>query len=294
MSTSREPLAERMGPSGGGPLSFRGLAIWLSGALIFGTMLARAAVDIQFYFAPLVIFPLLSGIVLGGLLACLMRVGQIGHRPTIIAGAVLAVAIASVGEHYFCYAAARKTESKQSQALDAALREFPELFAGHAPAQPENFVAYMREQADRGRPLLFGYIARGWTAWASWTIDTLLILAGVSAVLAPAMFLPFCGRCRTWYRAMRSARIPADSVMLIGSIAGVDPVEHIKTGHCRLICCQSGCGTTGCELFWEDMNGDTYFARTWLHADQRNDVMQALDRVLINEENGAETKHPQE
>jgi hypothetical protein len=285
MSTSQEPMAVVSGPSGGGPFSWRGLAIWLIGVLILGTLAARAAVAAQFYFAPLVIFPFLAGVVLGGLLIGLMRAGQIGHRPTIILGAVLAVLIAVAGSHWFCYLSARELVLKQPQLDDKARQALPELLAQRLPTPPASFLDYMRQQADRGRPLFFDYTARGWIAWLSWMIDGLLVLAGTSAVLIPTMILPFCGRCQTWYRAIRSAHIPALAIKKIAQIAGVDPLEHLKSGHCRLICCQSGCGPTGCELYWEDTAGDTFFARTWLDSSQRNLVMQALDQVMADEEN---------
>ena len=86
MSISQEPSAEQSGPTGGGPFNWPRLAIWLPGVLILGALAARVAVDAQFYFAPLVIFPLLVGVGLGGLLIGLMRIGQIGNRPTIILG----------------------------------------------------------------------------------------------------------------------------------------------------------------------------------------------------------------
>ncbi len=250
-----------------------------------GTFAARAAVDAQFYFAPLVIFPILAGVMLGGLLTGLMRAGQIGHRPTIILGAILAVAIAVIGSHYFCYLSAGESELRQPQLADKARQVLPELLAQRLQTPPASFLEYMRQQADRGRPLLLGYIARGWMAWLSWIIDGLLVLAGSAAVLIPTMFLPFCSRCQTWYRAIRSAHVPTSAIKQIGRIAGVDPVEHLKSGRCRLICCQSGCGRTGCELYWEDTGGDTFFARVWLDADQRNLVMQVLDQFMIDEEN---------
>ena len=289
MSTLREPMADLSGPSGGGPFSWRGLAIWLLGVLILGALAARAAVGAQFYFAPLVIFPFLAGVVLGGLLIGLMRAGQIGHRPTIIFGAVLAVLIAVAGSHWFCYLSACETGLKQPQLVDKARQVFPELLAQRLPAPSASFMEYMRQQADRGRPILLDYTARGWMAWLSWVIDGLLVLAGTSAVLIPTMFLPFCSRCQTWYRAIRSAHIPASAIKQIGRIAGVDPVEHLKSGRCRLICCHSGCGPTGCELYWEDTTGDTFFARVWLDSTQRNLVMQVLDQVMTDEEN-EETK----
>jgi hypothetical protein len=285
MSISQAPSAEQSGPTGGGLFSRRGLAIWLLGALILGTLVARTAVVAQFYFAPLVIFPILVGVGLGVLLMGLMRIGQVGHRPTIILGTILSVSVAVVGEHYFCYFSARETELKQPPLLDKALQAFPDLVAAHSDTPPESFMEYMCRQANHGRPLLLDYTARGWVVWLSWIIDGLLVLAGAWAVLIPTMLLPFCSRCQTWYRAIRSARIHASAIKQIGQIVGVEPVEHLKFGRCRLICCHSGCGPTGCELYWEDTTGDTFFARVWLDAANRNMVMQALDQAVQAEEN---------
>jgi hypothetical protein len=247
--------------------------------MILGTVTARAAVDAQLYFAPLVIFPLLVGVGLGGLLIGLMRFGQVGHRPTIILGTILAVLIATAGQHYIFYLSARESDLKQPPLMDKARQAFPELVGDHQQAPPAGILEYMRRQADRGRPLLLDYTARGWVAWLSWAIDGLLVLAGTLAVVIPAMLLPFCGRCQTWYRAIRSAHVPAAAIKQLSQILDVDFQGNIKSGRCRLICCHSGCGPTGCELYWEDTSGDTFFARVWLDAAERNLVMQVLDEV---------------
>ena len=243
---------------------------------------ARAAVDVQAFFAPLVIFPLLTGIGLGAVLTGLMRVGQVGHRPTIILGAVLAVLTTVAGEHYFCYLSTRSAEPEQSQLAEKARQVFPDLLAGRLQTQPSNFADFIRQQADRGRPLLFGLIGRGWIAWLSWAIDGLLVLAGAAAVLIPAMLLPYCRQCQTWHRAIRGAKITGSAVTEIGRIVDVDLVENIKSGHCRLISCHRGCGPTGCELYWESTDGDTYFARVWLDAQrtrQSNAIARSGDRT---------------
>jgi len=284
MNVWQESPVEQAGPTRGGPFSWRGLAIWLPCVLILGTLAARGAADAQFYFAPLVIFPLLAGVVLGGLLIGLMRMGQVGHRPTIILGTVLALVIAIIGEHYFCYLSARDAELRQLSPLEKARQSFPDLVAWRLQTSPAGFLEYMRRQADRGRPLLLDYNARGWMAWLSWAMDAVLVIGGTLALVIPVMFAPFCSRCQTWYRSIRSAQIPAYAIKRIGRIVGVDPIERFKSGRCRLICCHSGCGPTGCELHWEDTAGDTFFARVWLDAGNRDLVMQALDQVARPEE----------
>jgi hypothetical protein len=277
MSIVQEPTAELSGPNGGGPFSGRKLAIWLPGIIIIGLVVAWGAVEAQFYFAPLVIFPVMVGIGLGALLIGLMRSGQVGHRPTIIIGTILAGMIAAAGQHYFIYYSAKKSVQNQAPIIKQAQETFPEFMGDRLHAPPAGFIDYMSQQAARGRPLLFNYAASGLMAWISWAMDGLLVLMGAMAVVIPAMLLPFCGRCQSWYRAIRSAHVSDSTLNHIGQMVGVEEVEHLKSGRCRLICCQSGCGPTGCELYWEDTSGDTFFARVWMGAADRNRVMHALD-----------------
>jgi hypothetical protein len=280
MSTSPEQMVEQSGPAGGGPFNWARLAIWLPGVLISAAIVARVAVDAQFYFAPLIIFPILVGIGLGGFLIGLMRIGQVGNRPTIILGTFLAVLISVAGQHYLCYLSSQDNEPKQSPLLEKARRAFPELAEKQPHTQPHSFCEYMHRQADIGRPLLLDYTARGVMVWLSWTIDGLLVLAGACAVVIPTMYLPFCSRCQTWYRSIRGSHISTPIIKQISKTVGVEPVEHLKSGRCRLICCNCGCGPTGCELYWEETTGETFFARVWLDASKRNYVMQLLDQAL--------------
>src|SRR5271165_4010471 len=77
--------------------------LWTLAAAIVGAVIARLAVWAQGFWAPLVIFPLLVGCGIGLLLFGLMRLGGVGHRATIWSGAVLAVAVAVAGQHYFSF-----------------------------------------------------------------------------------------------------------------------------------------------------------------------------------------------
>ena len=103
MNTDSDKLTEQSPPSGGGVRWMRDSLIWLPSCLFLGLLIARAAVDAQFYFAPLLVFPLLIGVLLGALLVLLMRMAQIGHRPTIIGGTLLAAGMAVLGIHFFTY-----------------------------------------------------------------------------------------------------------------------------------------------------------------------------------------------
>jgi len=260
------------------------LAIWLLGGIFLGTIVAKAAFDAQSYIAPLVIFPLLVGLVLGGLLLGLMRIGHVGHRHTIIYGTILAALIAIVGQHFFSYLSARNFQYDQSELVEKARPALPESVADRLPAPPANFFQYMRQQAHQGRILLFDYNARAWIAWLSWIIDGLLVMAGSLAVVVPAMFLPFCSRCHTWYGTIRSAHLPASAVKHIAALIGQEPGDRLRSGRCRLICCRCGWGSTGCELSWEDTTGAVFSSRVWLDTAARNQIMQVLDQVTSLEE----------
>ena len=288
MSTMQNNAAERTGPSGGGPFSGRGLAIWLPGCLLLGALAAWAAVDAQSYFAPLLIFPLLVGIGLGAVLVLLMRVGQVGHRPTILLGTMFAVFAAVAGQHYFGFLAARQRDRQQTAMPENAKAALLKLNARLPAAPPENFCEFMRRQASQGRSVFKLFEVQGGGAWALWSIEGLLTAAAALGVVIPAMRLPFCPRCRSWYRATRSARFHAAVTNRIAQALDVETAARIRSGRCRLLNCSSGCGPTGCELSWEDLEGNTFFAQVWLDTAVRNAVVQAFDEALCEEGNAGE------
>jgi hypothetical protein len=266
-------------PVGGGPFSLRGVAIWLPGCLLLGGLAAWVAVDAQFYFAPFLIFPLLVGIGLGAALVLLMRMGQVGHRPTILLGTALAALAAVVGQHYFGFLDAKEHERRQTAAIEKAKAALPDLADRLPPAPAENFCQFMRQQAGRGRSVFNLLEVRDGGAWALWTVEGLLTLVAALGVVFPAMRLPYCKRCRSWYRAARSARFPAAVIRDIAKILDVETPEKIRSGRCRLLSCASGCGPTGCELSWEDLEGNTFFAQVWLDTAARNAVVHAFDEA---------------
>ena len=150
MNQLSETTAEQESPRGGGPFSLRGLAIWLPGCLILGILTARAAVDAQAYFWPWLLFPFLVGLGLGGLLIGLMpRLGQVGHRPTLVLGILLAVFAAAAGQHYFCYLAARENPHLPDPLLEKARQAFPSFGRQSLAPRP---TGIFRLSEAAGRP----------------------------------------------------------------------------------------------------------------------------------------------
>lgn len=265
-------------------------------ALLFASLaLAAAAVvsllaDIvqnDLHWAPLFLFPVVVGVILGGALVCIARVTQTGHRPTLFAAAFVAAALAVVGQHFFAFwnhsvdPAAGSGRAK----LRAAFPEIAERLA--APA--EDWFGFMHDAAQRGRALPGGWRARGGWAWATWAMDGALLILGAMAMVATAARLPFCGRCGTWWRTIRGGRwVGPEASRLVAAIGAEYPPEAVAAVRYRLTSCRGGCGPFGLKLLWRDSAGRDYACDLWLNAAGRDRVMQLADEVVAREQSEAE------
>jgi hypothetical protein len=278
MESDLDAPGNALNPPQGGRFSWLRLAVWLVAAPLVGGIAAWVGMIGQSYWAPLGLFPILVGVGLGAMLVGLMRVAQIGHRPTLFAGAVLAAAVAVTAQHYLSFHEMwRQHERHDAELFQKAREAFPEWFQGRRVNPPDSFLQYMQEQADLGRPLVADYTAKGAWAWASWAIDGLLVLAATIAVMIPAMRQPYCDRCRTWYRTIRSGRIPPCTAVGLAELVHAELGEQVKSARCRLSNCTGGCGPTRLELSWEEPNGQTFLTTAWLDADGRDRASRRLD-----------------
>lgn len=271
MDCPQNVIAESSTPESGGSFSWTGLILVLVVGPLFGLVWAWIAEVAQSYFAPLILFPLLVGAFVGLSTVGLVRFAQIGHRPTIVLAAVLAAVIAGLGEHGVSYLSAYywKTQSAggvAGQDLSALVQEM----------RP-SFGQFMEAQARRGRPLLGDVVACGSAAWLTWAIDALLVVVGAVAVTLPAMRVPYCKRCRSWYRTIRAGKIDMMTARRLAELAGVEEEGKLHSPRYRLSACQNGCGPTRCELSWERDDGAVDLAQVWLDAAGRNQATAILD-----------------
>jgi hypothetical protein len=271
MERPQNPIPLAPFPAEEGCFTWSGFLVAILIAPLFGSAWAWAAEVAQSYFAPLILFPALVGVFAGLSVVALVRFAQIGHRPTILLAALLTAAVAAAGQH--CVAYLNTYYGSRPSVGAAAEQDVSALFREMTPS----FGAYMHAQAGRGRPLLAGYVAHGWMAWLTWAMDGLLVAAAAVAVTIPAMRVPYCNRCRTWYRSIRSGRIDLPTTMRLAELAGVDEIGHPHSPRYRLLACQSGCGPTRCELSWEESYGAVSLVRVWLDAEGRNQVAAILD-----------------
>ena len=127
--------------------------------------------------------------------------------------------------------------------------------------------------------MLGGYIARGGTAWLTWAVDGVLVLAAAVAMVVPAMRQPYCDRCQSWYRVIRSGRIDVPTARRLADVAGVAAADKPTAARYRLLTCNGGCGPTGFDLCWDRWPGGACLVQTWLDAGRRDRITQVLDEA---------------
>ncbi|MCE5266698.1 MAG: hypothetical protein LLG00_02285, partial [Planctomycetaceae bacterium] len=146
------------------------------------------------------------------------------------------------------------------------------------------FNHYLSRQAEIGRPLPGGYLARGWVAWLTWSIDALLVAAGALIVTLLALRVPYCNRCGQWYRTIRNGKIDLVTAARLATLLDVEPPEHPRSARYRLSMCQTGCGPMRCELSWEH-GGSVELVQVWIDDRQRRELAAVLDRLADKSDN---------
>jgi hypothetical protein len=275
-----DPHAPIQPPVVEGRFTWRGLVLAIVIAPIFGLIWAWAADGVQSYFAPLILFPILVGVCAGLSIVGVVRFAQIGHRPTVLMAAGLAGAVAAAGQHYVGYLDTYYTTRPVPELNVAAGQDLSALMREMRPS----FIEYMRAQARWGRPLTHGYVAQGWLTWLTWVIDGLLVVAAAVVVAMPASRVPYCNRCGTWYRTIRSSRIDVPTAAHLAELIGVTEIGHPRSPRYRLSACQGGCGPTRIELSWEEADGAIDLVQVWLDAAGRNQIAAVLDGMNTKDE----------
>jgi hypothetical protein len=241
------------------PATFRlwQAAWWLAGSAGLGTLVAWAAEAAEGYYAPFLLFPLLVGVALGGVIVAALRVCQVGHRPTLVLGGLLAIAMTVAGRHYLSY-----WNYRQAQPLFGWPTTWPE---------------YLRWRAERGWKI-GPYTVRDEMAWLMWGLDALLVAAPALVLIVTTARLPYCDRCRSWYHTMRAGRIDPETTCELAASAGLTVPAEFFSGRYRLTGCAAGCSPASLQLFWDEPDRDFSSDRIWLDRARRDQVLDILER----------------
>jgi hypothetical protein len=277
MQSDDQANSSRVQQPSGASFRWAALAVWLSAAAMDGAAVAWLASLAEQHWAPLVVFPLLVGCVLGMTLAGLMRLVQVGHRPTLLAGTLVAVTVAVAGQHYAAYREAVGVDEKDAATFRLAQQAFGDQVAGRLPAPPMGVLDFLSREAARGRPMWGDRVARGAAAWLTWALDGLLLAASALGAVVAAWRQPYCDRCRSWFRTTRRGPLDAESIRDVAAAAGITVPDGLLRGRYRLVTCLGGCTTAGFELCWQEAEGKWASTICLLDAQRRNEVVGSLD-----------------
>ncbi len=242
----------------------------LIAAPLVGLVFAWIGHRVQADFAPLILFPILLGTAVGITIVGLIRFAQFGNRSAIFAAVVVAATTAPLGEHYFGYLSAYPGFQVAGSASSS---DHSSLVRQVAPS----FGAYLQAQAARGRPLWGDVVAHGVFAWVSWALDAALTVVAAILVTLPALRVPYCSRCGTWYRTTRNGKVDLTTGRRLAEICGIEDIASLHSPRYRLAVCQGGCGPMRCELSWEESSNAVSVARVWLTSEQRRQIAEVLD-----------------
>lgn len=253
-------------------------ALWLALCLIQGGLLAWAATAVEWLRAPLIVFSILVGAVLGTTLVGLFRLLEIGHRSTILTGAVAAALAMIAAQHYIAYRLACRQARDDAATYLLAKRMFGDNVLGSQPVPPDDFATYLRWRAARGIKVGSRHLQDS-GVWMLWLADVALVTLATIGIVYPAARQPYCDHCRSWYRSARRGAVGAGRAAKLAAIAGVDLAGAVESPRYRLVACRGGCSPTGFELQWTTVEGRHLSARRWLDSRTRNEVAACLDDI---------------
>jgi hypothetical protein len=266
-----QPPAPPGPPLRGGSFSWPRLVLALVLGPFAGLIWARAGEMAESYFGPLIFLSVVVGVLTGLTVVAMVRFTQTGNRATILLAAVLAGGFAAAGQHYFRYLYPDEVR------LVAAVAGGPGRSG--APPRPLTpslcFSDYLVREARLGQVLWGKHVARGAAAWLVWLVEGLLMVAAAVVVTLPAMRVPYCDRCRTWYQTSRSGKLDLPRAQRLAALFDVALPENPRSCRYRLLACDSDCGPTRLDFSWEADGVE--LVRVWLDAAQRKQVDAVLE-----------------
>jgi len=277
METERQDTLES--PSPPAPGRFRGaqLLFWVPACLVHGGAVAWAAVLVERFRAPVLLFSLLVGVVLGTTLVGAIRLFQVGNRPTILLGTVLAALVSVVGQHYLSHRTACRQARDHANTFQLAKSAFGDQLLAETPVPPASFIEFLPWRAARGFQFL-GHHVRGAIVWLIWLVDGLLVLSATLTLVVPALRRPYCDRCRSWYATTRCGPMDLPTARHVAALVETDLPDEATAARYRFFTCSAGCTPAGFELLWQSRGGDQSSAKVWLSHRRRNRIIETLDR----------------
>ncbi len=253
---------------------------WLAALLAAAWGAGLLAAIVQQRFAPLLLFPLLFGVVIGAAAVALARAIKLGHRAAVAFGAIAAVLLAVFALHWQSYRQAEAQALKDAEQHAQLVQFHPQFATTTVPPPPADVWQFLDERAAQGRLLPGGMLLKHSAVWGMWGFETLLTIVGALVVVIPSMRHPYCDRCRSWFRMVRRGSLSLRTGEWVASRQKL-PAEHLPLAY-RLLACESGCGATGLDVSWPVTQGARGVVpaggvRLWLSKDDCRNLLALLD-----------------
>lgn len=239
----------------------RALLRWTALVAPLAAGVAAASAHIQrLGFAPVGLFSILVGLLLGALMAFAAVVTKMGHRPSGLAAGIVLALLTALAQHGFAYrqyrAAYRTTERAEARLL--LLRQ------GHNDFDPASLCRFLRAGARKG------------AIWL-WILDATLIVLSALVPVVVQLRRPYCNTCRDWYRVVRSGTLAHDVAAQLAAAAGIELPARAQAVAYRVLACRSACDPIGLRLSWTPARGPGGSRRVWLDGDRRGQAITLLD-----------------
>lgn len=247
--------------------------LWLVAALGFAAAWGIGSALLSRLSAPLGLFPLVVGGVLGLVLALLLRATRQGHRRWALGGTVAAAVVAVTAWHATAFRLQQRAASRAQVELQQAAQAFPELGGRQVRPPPASLLEFLQQAADEGRQV-FAWRLRGAAAYASWTVDGLLLLAAALYCVRRQTAQPWCAACEDWLRTTRSGRAPATVWREVRDLWSPPLELGASDGLSYAVAsCRGGCSAWRATVW--DASGQA--RQAWLEADGRARLFKALE-----------------
>jgi hypothetical protein len=265
---------------------------WIVAGLASAVGLGWLATQVATTWSPLILFPLLLGVMLGVLLVVFMRMSQVHNGWLVYTVAILAVVLTILTQHWFLYLEAKQDMDQNLDMVRQMARQFPDEFHGNLPQPPANFWEYLQHDARQPRTIVVWNkeaTFQGTRTWLLWGLNLAITLLTALLILHQGRNRPWCATCRSWYRTTRRGHLDrATTERLLAALQKFDseesetdstPTKTKTPANDRyasfLICdCDGRCGRTELRIL---QIANSEVTNYYLPPDQRREIEAILD-----------------
>ena len=269
-------MAQTSPTNRGGFWSLAGL-LWLAVILPVGAIFGWVSYEASQFWAPIVLFPILTGLFFGITAVGLIRSIGLGNRAMIGLGIFLGSLILVGVSHESALRATCKKTDQENSLLQKARAQSNNSQFGQMIDRPKNLFDFLQKRAESGRKIKTIRGTRNlryFWAWASWALDGLLILMMAALIVGRSTRHPYCPECKSWYRTMRAGKVDESTVEKLNGLLGGEPTNESGPGRYQISTCRGGCQRA--RWRFAGKNGTGQIETRWLGREE----LEAVNRIL--------------